>query len=714
VSALSFANPWIAAGLAGVAAPIIIHFLFRRRARTVEFPAMRFVLMSYKKIKRRLLLHEYALLLTRCLIVALLALAIAVPLLARRSAGISRGEDPLAAVLVIDTSLSMTRKEDGKNLLEKAKTEARIWIEGLKEVDRAGLLDASRLRGTGMKKNPSDLEGPLEDMDAAFTRARMAEAVLLAESWLSDLPSMQRMVVVFTDMQRSSWQVASKKAGQRVPLYLVDVSDERPGTNLSISGIDIEWRSLARDKAAVVKAKIANHGAADMRKTLVKVESEDSVLAQGFADIEAGKRAEKEFVLTEVPDGPGVVKIEADDALPADNLSWFHLKGGRQIRALVVDGEPGTRYIESETYFLDQALNPRLYARSRVQPRTVTRFELGSIELSDFPVIVLANVGGMKSATAERIREFVSRGGGLLITLGNNVDADQYNALFKDLLPRELRGAKLSYAGAAGSSEIRVMHLSTPATGDEIHPMLEVFKNPDQGDLGLAGFWKYFLMQQETAPRTEVILRLTDGVPMMVEGEFGQGRVIVFASTADREWNDLCIHPTYLPLFQQAVQHLADALVAKDEGDMVAGRVIEIPVASDVAGALVKDPAGTVSRTELVEEIGARRIRIGNTELPGVYSIKMLRRGEEKESFGNGRPDRILVLNLDPGESDLEKIDAEEIKARMGSPSVTLMSGPRKEGPDETAAVYMKSYAGHLLMLLVALVVLERALVRKG
>ncbi len=714
MGALSFAHPLLAAGLLGVAAPVIIHFLFRRRARNIEFPAMRFVLLSYKKVARKLLLHEFLLLATRCLMVALLALGLAVPLWAKVVAGISRGERPMAVVLVLDTSLSMTREKGGKTLLEFAQEEARKWLQGLSELDRAAVVDAVRLAGTGLEKDRSKLSRAIKHMEPAYARARMTEALSLASSYLSGVQELEPVIVVITDMQRSSWH-RPVELSDPPPVYVSDIAGDMAPDNLSVGGIEIAWKALARQEAAQVKATVTNHGNRDVRQTLVRVYSGDEVMAQGFVDPPAGKAIEKEFVITKPAAGPGKITLDAADGMAADNIAFFQLKGGQQVRALVVDGEPGTSYRQSETYFLDRALDPRLYARSRVSPTSITASELDSADLTGFDVVILANAGRVDPKTAEKVKRFVRDGRGLLITLGGNADADEYNAVWGDLLPRELRGVKLSYAGAQGSSEIKVNHLSTPSPGEDMHPALTIFRDPAEGDLGLAGFWKYFLMQQQVAQRSEVLLRLTDGTPMMVEGTFGRGRVIMFASTADREWNDLCIHPTFLPLFQQVTQYLAEALVKKDEGQIFTGSVVEIPVGSDVRGARVFGPDGKEWEAELVSEPGMRRIKIGRTEKPGLYRIKYEKKGRGKMDSEIDRPDRTLVLNVDPRESDLQKIEPRGIKAAIGSKQVSIISeGSTGLSSAEADKVEKTPYAWALLSLLVALAVLERALTRKG
>jgi hypothetical protein len=67
------------AGLAGVAVPLLIHLMNRARARPVEWGAMRFLRQSLAVRRRRLMLEEALVLLVRCFIVALLALALARP-----------------------------------------------------------------------------------------------------------------------------------------------------------------------------------------------------------------------------------------------------------------------------------------------------------------------------------------------------------------------------------------------------------------------------------------------------------------------------------------------------------------------------------------------------------------------------------------------------------------------------------------------------------
>src|SRR6478672_2097763 len=81
LAAASFVTPaFLAAGLLLASLPIIIHILNRRRYKIVHWAAMEYLLAAMKKNRRRLKFEQWLLLVTRCLVLALLGLALARPL----------------------------------------------------------------------------------------------------------------------------------------------------------------------------------------------------------------------------------------------------------------------------------------------------------------------------------------------------------------------------------------------------------------------------------------------------------------------------------------------------------------------------------------------------------------------------------------------------------------------------------------------------------
>jgi len=104
-----FVQPQFVWALAGLAIPIIIHLLFRRRSRKVELGTLRFLKIVLEENARRRKLKRWLLLSLRMACLALLAGLFARPYLLARDLA---GRDRLVAIL-IDRSASMQLKDKG-------------------------------------------------------------------------------------------------------------------------------------------------------------------------------------------------------------------------------------------------------------------------------------------------------------------------------------------------------------------------------------------------------------------------------------------------------------------------------------------------------------------------------------------------------------------------------------------------------------------------
>ncbi|MFW5841003.1 MAG: BatA domain-containing protein, partial [Planctomycetota bacterium] len=90
---MTFLNWAMLIGLAGISLPIVIHLLNRRRAQVTAWGAMRFLLEAMASQNRRIRIEEMLLLVLRCLLVAMVVLAMARPFLP------SRGNMPWSLIL---------------------------------------------------------------------------------------------------------------------------------------------------------------------------------------------------------------------------------------------------------------------------------------------------------------------------------------------------------------------------------------------------------------------------------------------------------------------------------------------------------------------------------------------------------------------------------------------------------------------------------------
>lgn len=156
---------------------------------------------------------------------------------------------------------------------------------------------------------------------------------------------------------------------------------------------------------------------------------------------------------------PGNVRVSAridQDALPTDDVRYTAACVRRQIRVLVVDGDPGRDLQEAETFYLVKALVPDATKPSQasMHVKRVAYVELPLHRPGDYDVVVLANVPDVRTAQAKALLSFVRQGGGLIVFLGDKVSARLANARLKlgdaTLLPAEL--TKVTAARAAQKS----------------------------------------------------------------------------------------------------------------------------------------------------------------------------------------------------------------------------------------------------------------------
>src|SRR5690606_4000637 len=106
-----FLNPFMLFGIAAVSVPIAIHLLNKRKFQRVRWAAMRFVLAAVRRNQRRLQIEDLLLLLLRCAIVALLAIALARPALQAAASGGLFGRRNVTAGIIVDNSYSMSASD---------------------------------------------------------------------------------------------------------------------------------------------------------------------------------------------------------------------------------------------------------------------------------------------------------------------------------------------------------------------------------------------------------------------------------------------------------------------------------------------------------------------------------------------------------------------------------------------------------------------------
>lgn len=675
---MSFTNPLLLAGLLGALLPIIIHLIHKRRPREQKFAAIELVLQSVERVERRWRLRRIILLAARVLLLSALAIAAAGPLLGAADELVTMSSGPTRLAIVVDASMSMRARYDGVTSLARAVTEARNLVDAMGPEDQALIAVAERRPRLLMERPTPDkaaLYRALDAIDASYEHADLGEAVSLATKALGslsaeeappegELPKIAARVVVLTDLAEPAFGAAAELAvpgtQSAAQLELVDVLDgiERDQrTNSAVTAVETLNVPGEAPRTVEVRARIVSHAkeaGEGPRAADITLRQGDEDLVAGSVDIVSGTIVDK--VMRHSFGAPGRMPVRVvleADTLVEDNVRYAIADVRRQVRMLIVDGAPSGVPKEDEIFYLERALQAG--AADQPLPRVITADDLSRADLSAYDVVILAGVPAFARSDGARLADFVEKGGGLMITASQDLDAELYNAELGRVLPRPLRGLKV-VDPEAGVGSGGIVSLTNPNLE---HSVMEVFSGEALGGLLSTRTSAYLLLQPGSSRPMEVLVEYDDGQPAIVEADAGQGRVVLWTTSIDRELSDFAIRPAFVPLMRQLVLRLGQALGRPDTRNTMVGEPRTIFVPRGAMALRVTGPDGTETTWEQ-SELDQATLTYDRTGLPGDYRVDVSFTGAFEPLWAE-----YFVTNADTRESDLRPLSLEEATATL-------------------------------------------------
>lgn len=745
---MSFLNGLLAFGAAAATLPLVIHLLNRSRFRTLPWGAMQLLETAVRVNHRRIQLEQWLLLLVRCAIPALLALCLARPVLtAWRSLP---GGSPVSLVVLLDDSYSMDAVQRRGSRFDRAKQEAAEVIESLPPGS-----DVSVITMGG--KPASLLGGPVFDAEAMGEQvrrlrggcgvSRVRESLDLALDTLSQMTHGQRQLLVISDFQQTSWgqfgqtridKLRERLANDRVPVAMSWLSvSGPPPANVFISDMSVPPTPLAVGQKTTVRVKLRNDmdTSLDAARVVFRVDGRQA----GQVEVAVPPRAESDAIFPCQFDSAGSHVVEAEllrqDSLPTDNRREVGIRVLAHWKVLLVNGEPDSQPLKSETDYLAIALSPFAFGRVQAQDlfatETVAPNELSEERLEDVRAVVLANVPRLEPAHVDLLAQYVTGGGCLIVFPGDRIDTAWYQT---NLVNRSPQLVPCAYVAASANrpsmSHMLAQHFD--------HPALQMFNDRRNGNLADAEVRRWFRMVMpdlagaaRTAPRTtdtgdapvtatdgesieselnsaardahpSVVARLDTGDPLIVEWRCGEGRVMQWATACDDEWSDLPLRPFYVPLMQQVVTSLVTS--AQPPLNITTG---ETAVA--LFDAAVRDesviwttPTGH-RQTVRVAAYGSRSMaRFSDTRRPGTY-----------RASAASKPAVQIVASVPSAESDLQCVEEERLQALAKHVGADVVASAQEYIEQQRTRRYGREiwrylWAAVLLLMLIEVVLQQR------
>jgi hypothetical protein len=651
---LSWINPLYLAGLSLLALPVLIHLVQRQQARGIMFPSLMFLRQIQWREKRRLEIRNWLLLLLRCLLLLLLALAFARPYFSGEAASAVLDLERSDSVIVIDRSYSMRIADRW----QQARDIALQQVQAKQPRDRIGIVvfDEEAEVVSDLTKNVDNLRTVIAGQAPGLKTTRLRVALEQAARLLAGSNAQRKQILLVSDFQAAASSSGDLPViGQDIELVAraIEITDSE---NATISSLAIRPSTGGADDEFALGVELTNHSANPMTQQL-SLTLNGRELEQRELQLQPGA------VVTETFSGlspganlvRGVVSL-ADDDLALDNRAYFIYSNRQPLPILVIED---TQPRPNQGLYLEGALQLARDPVFLIERRSWNALQPG--ELSSWAAIVIHDTtvpgGEMRAA----LQDFVTAGGGLLVALGAAAQ-NGWSAVDDGFFPGIPQQQVDARSGAAfGITGFAADH-ALSAASDSRRAL----------NLSTANVFSYRDLQP--GPNDRVVARYSDGGVALAERQFGQGKTLVLTTTLDPHWNDLALQPGYLPFLHQALRYLAghDNYRRKFEiGDIVYlmryARALAggdaIVASASTAPLIVEAPSADIIRLE-------RQSALLRIDEPGFYQLhRATPAGVEV----------VLAANIDPAEANPQTLDAaafvEDIKAlAKPAPAATVLT----------------------------------------
>ena len=639
---MQFLSPWMLWGLGALAAPILIHFWQRRRVVSMPFSTLKYLRVIAARTSRSAKLENVLLLLLRCLIFALLALAAARPVVSKKTLGLLGGSVKRTVVMVIDHSGSMGYRTGDHTRLEVAKEQALNVLDSLHAGDEAAVFTAD----SGVQ---SPVALPTLDRGVAHSGiagvqpgqggTNFSAALVAARDVLAKSTKPVREVYLFTDSQDNGWtfdpKVVFNDTWKKADVSLVVIRpDDATAVNVGVTGVKVLSPLVTPGSLVNGSVSVRNFSSAplhDLVQISVGGTQAASLPVEGAAD--GVTDVPFEFPLPSTASGHavrGIAKLQGDN-LPLDDQRFFTVLLHQTPRVVIFEGQSvGLERLRSG-YFLQRALAAGLPDAD--QPPALPASALEDAPLNGYSAVFLADVPRISDRAAVKLDNFAKSGGTVVLLPGDTTDLAALARV--DFLPAKPGGLHELPAGRTASQIV-----------DPLNPL---FANTWGPGTPFPPLPQRKLVEWKPKPGAKVLVSAGDKDAFLIASDDDAGKVYIINASPDRAWGDFPLSPAFLPLVQQIALQSSERGLGS-QGYTVGQAVPAGPVLPRDQNLTLTLPDGSTQAVLL----GQKPNLLDTTSASGFYQV------------GTAREPALLIfpVNVDPKESELTPI-AEDALGRI-------------------------------------------------
>ena len=633
---MRFLSPGFLFALLAIAIPIIIHLFNFRKFKKVYFSNVRFLKFVQIQTSSRQHLKDRLILAARILALTFLVFAFARPYIPNPDQKNAYQEQVVS--IFIDNSYSMEAVNKEGTLLDEAKRRAREIASAYSLNDKFQILTHDFEGRFQRLLNYDEFQTAVDEVKISSANRDLSQIIRRQEDVFTKEPNARKTIYVISDFQENILPQAPVQADTSIALRLVRLkSNSQP--NISIDSI---WFASAIHKpgdSEQMVVKLRNNSDEEAENIPIRITINKQQRAIGSLTIEPRTTSTDTLSFSGLKAGwqEGEIAI-TDFPVVFDDKFNFSFNVQQSIPLLIINGGSENEYLNS-VYRSDIFFN-------------VTNVNSGNINysgLNNYPILVLNEVGQISDGLIQQLREYVNRGGSLMIfpELQSNQEG----------LKKLLQTLGTDFPAEIVTAETKVSSLNLQ------HPIFKgVFENiPQKLDLPIAK--KYLRYSAQNNTNKQSILEFPGRVTFFSEYRLGRGKIYLSAVPLNAETSNFARHSVFVPImYQTALLSLQDQnLFHKLNRD----QVIELPKLTLNANQTLK------LRREKFEAIPDLR---QNENASQLYVADQIRQIGNYQLLKNDSLLAILSFNDAGPESDLSYAGDGAIKGKFPGQKIDLLT----------------------------------------
>jgi hypothetical protein len=471
-------------------------------------------------------------------------------------------------------------------------------------------------------------------------------------------------------------------------------------TNATVEGIRLSRRVVGMGRPVKIQVAVRNYGKNPVSASRVQlaIEGVKDVLNEEIKEIPQNASQVATFEHRFEEPGPHLLTATflGEDEIDMDNQALRVVEVVKKLPVLIVEGAPSARLEDSGGGYTNIALSleeaeesgkrrrrgddkdkDEEKVESVFEPTVIEATELSSRgSLEEYRAVILANVPRLPGSAADKVAEYVSDGGGLLVLPGALASPAFYNEWVSQrgtrMMPGKLPDERTT---SADPVMLALKSFSHAAIRDLIDG-----GETDAASVGVSAYWFLESFGQNPLP---VRGALDNGAPLLLEKKVDKGIVLATALTFDNHDSNMPKANFFVPFVHELVYRLAEAgaqernvrpgaeiVLAEAKGaprkiaEQV--KVLKLSVTPDGKESIARPSLKFTFDVDPEDETTVTKFSFTETVEPGLYRFQLpAQMGDAyagTPAEGKGVP---FVVTTDPAESKLSALadgDLERIK----------------------------------------------------